>query len=55
MSLKKSQLPKATIKKLISGNSINQRLYDLPKIHKRNMPFRPIVRAIDPLPYKLAR
>ncbi|XP_020295119.1 uncharacterized protein LOC109860447 [Pseudomyrmex gracilis] len=49
--IKKNNLPNV----LIPRNAVPPRLYGLPKIHKNNIPLRPIVSAINSPTYDLAR
>lgn len=53
--IKHSTLSDKTKTSLITKNPVPPRLCDLPKIHKINVPFRPIVSAINSPTYKLAR
>lgn len=42
-------------KRLITNNASISRFYALPKIHKENTPFRPIVSSIDSPTYRLSK
>ena len=52
---KKGSLPTPLIKKLTPKNSKPPQIYGLPKIHKDNVPLRPIVCTIGSPTYKLAK
>src|SRR5262249_33708137 len=53
--LKESNLDKEVIKKLTPQDPIVSKFYGLPKIHKENVPLRPIVSTIGSTNYKLAK
>lgn len=53
--LKRSELPTDIVKSLIPRSSVPPRLYGLPKIHKTDVPLRPIVSAIGSPTYTLAK
>jgi hypothetical protein len=53
--IKKSDIPEVVAKKLIPHASAPPRLYRLPKIHKKDVPLRPIVNCIASPTYALAK
>ncbi|XP_018311528.1 uncharacterized protein [Mycetomoellerius zeteki] len=53
--VEESNIPSKTKSTLKPANSLPPRLYRLPKVHKPNIPFRPIVSAIHSPTYSLSR
>lgn len=53
--INRSGLPKDTKKKLISYGSVPPRMYGVPKIHKAEVPLRPIINTIGGPTYALAK
>ena len=53
--LEQSDIPEQIIKEITPKNSIPPRLYRLPKVHKPDIPLRPIVSNIESLTYGLAK
>ncbi|CAG9836786.1 unnamed protein product [Diabrotica balteata] len=54
-AIKQSDLSDEVKKSIVPKNSICPRIYGLPKIHKDNVPLRPIVTTINSPTYKLAK
>ena len=55
MLFTKNRILQQTYRYLFSTDSIAPRIYELPKIHKTNFPFRPIVSFINSLLYNLSK
>jgi hypothetical protein len=55
LAIKNSSLDMDIKEKLLPKNPIIPRIYGLPKVHKENMPLRPIVNTIGSPTYKLAK
>ncbi len=53
--IKESSLNDVTKKKIIPNSSITPRIYGAPKVHKPNIPLRPIVNTIGSPTYLLAK
>jgi hypothetical protein len=53
--VKKSEIPEDDAKRLTPHASVPPRLYGLPKIHKKDVPLRPIVNCIGSPTYALAK
>lgn len=51
----KKFIPFTDISKLVTRNPITPRIYGLPKLHKQNIPLRPIVSTINSPVYKLSK
>jgi hypothetical protein len=54
-SINSSNLDERTKKRLTPNNEITPRIYGLPKIHKEDIPLRPIVNTIGSPTYELAK
>jgi hypothetical protein len=54
-AINSSNLDERTKKRLTPNNEITQRIYGLPKIHKEDIPLRPIVNTIGSPTYELAK
>lgn len=54
-AIKSSSLDNEVKEKLIPKNCVTSQIYGLPKVHKDNVPLRPIVNTIGSPPYKLAK
>ena len=53
--IKRSTIPPDVQRNLTASEALSPRLYGLPKIHKSNVPLRPIVSAINSPTYKIAK
>jgi hypothetical protein len=54
-TINNSSLDKNLKRKLMSNNSILSHIYGLPKIHKNNIPLRPILNKIGSPTYELEK
>jgi hypothetical protein len=55
IAINNSNLDERTKKRLTPNNEITPRIYGLPKIHKQDVPLRPIVNTIGSPTYELAK